>query len=91
MLSKSCLGDMCKLDIKTFDFFKILRRTSNTLLECRVKKSHMNGQEARVVNITLLLPSPLSDSYEKKRGEKQRTKGKIKVYECRVPKNSKKR
>ena len=31
------------------------------------------------------------DSCEKKRGEKQKRKGKIKAFECRVPKNSKKR
>lgn len=61
MLSNSSLGDMWKLDIQTLEIFKILRRTSNTWLECRLKKSHMNGQEARVVNITLLLPSPLSE------------------------------
>ena len=33
----------------------------------------------------------LTNSSEKKRGEKQRRKGKIKASECRVPKNSKKR
>ena len=33
----------------------------------------------------------LTNSYENKRGEKQRRKGKIKASECRVPKNSKKR
>ena len=33
----------------------------------------------------------LTNSCEKKRGEKQRRKGKIKGSECRVPKNSKKR
>ena len=33
----------------------------------------------------------LTNSYEKKRGVKQRRKGKIKASECRVPKNSKKR
>ena len=33
----------------------------------------------------------LTDSCEKKRSEKQRRKGKIKVSECRVPKNSKER
>ena len=33
----------------------------------------------------------LTNSYEKKRSEKQRRKGKIKASECRVPKNSKKR
>ena len=32
-----------------------------------------------------------TNSCEKKRGEKQRRKGKIKALECRVPKNSKKR
>ena len=33
----------------------------------------------------------LTNSCEKKRGEKQRRKGKIKAAECRVPKNSKER
>ena len=32
----------------------------------------------------------LTNSCEKKRGEKQRRKGKIYPFECRVPKNSKK-
>ena len=31
----------------------------------------------------------LINSYEKKRSEKQRTKGKMYPFECRVPKNSK--
>ena len=31
----------------------------------------------------------LTNSCEKKRSEKQRRKGKIKLFECRVPKNSK--
>ena len=33
----------------------------------------------------------LTNSCEKKRGEKQRRKGKIKASECRVPKDSKER
>ena len=33
----------------------------------------------------------LTNTYEKKRGEKQRRKGKTYASECRVPKNSKKR
>ena len=33
----------------------------------------------------------LTNSWEKKRSEKQRRKGKIKASECRVPKNSKKK
>ena len=33
----------------------------------------------------------LTNSCEKKRSEKQRRKGKIYPYECRVPKNSKER
>ena len=33
----------------------------------------------------------LTNSCEKKRSEKQRRKGKIYPFECRVPKNSKKR
>ena len=33
----------------------------------------------------------LANTCEKKRGEKQRRKGKIEASKCRVPKNSKKR
>ena len=33
----------------------------------------------------------LTNSYEKKRSERQRRKGKIKASECRVPENSKER
>ena len=33
----------------------------------------------------------LTNSCEKKRSEKQRSKGKINPFECRVPKNSKER
>ena len=33
----------------------------------------------------------LTNSCEKKRSEKQRIKGKIYAFECRVPKNSKER
>ena len=33
----------------------------------------------------------LTNSCEKKRGEKQRRKGKIQASECRLPENSKKR
>ena len=33
----------------------------------------------------------LTNSCEKKRGEKQRRKGKIQASECRIPKNSKER
>ena len=33
----------------------------------------------------------LTDSYEKKRSKKQRRKGKIYPFECRVPKNGKER
>ena len=33
----------------------------------------------------------LTSSYEKKRSEKQRRKGKIETFECRVPKNSRER
>ena len=33
----------------------------------------------------------LTNSYKMKRSEKQRKKGKINPFECRVPKNSKER
>ena len=42
-------------------------------------------------NSKMAVQGGLTNSCEKKRGEKQRRKGKIKASECRVAKNSKKR
>ena len=40
---------------------------------------------------TMVVWGGLGNSYEKKRSERQKRKGKIYPFECRVPKNSKER
>ena len=50
-----------------------------TLMEKKCKKAKWLSEEA------------LQNSYEKKRSKQQRRKGKIFLFECRVPKNSKER
>ena len=49
------------------------------------------SQEKEMQKSKMAVWGGLTNSCEKKRSEKQRRKGKIKVSECRVPKNSKER
>ena len=60
-------------------FVTLCRRQGSRLQEKEMQKSKM------------AVWGGLTNSCEKKRGEKQRRKGKILASECRVPKNSKKR
>ena len=46
-------------------------------------------QEREMQKSKMAFPGGLTNSCEKKPGEKQRRKGKIHPFECRVPKNSK--
>ena len=48
-------------------------------------------QEKEMQNGKMVVGGGLENSYEKKGSEKQRRKGKIYPFECRVPKNSKER
>ena len=48
-------------------------------------------QEKEMQKSKMAVWGGLTNSCEKKRGEKQRRKGKIFPFECRIPKNSKKR
>ena len=52
-------------------------------------QDHPHGKEMQKSKMAVW--GGLTNSCEKKRGKKQRRKGKIKASECRVPKNSKKR
>ena len=61
----------------------------DSALQKRKKKDHPHGKEMRKSKMAVW--GGLTNSYEKKRGEKQRRTGKIEASECRVPKNSKKR
>ena len=48
-------------------------------------------QEKEMQKGKMVVWGGLTNSCEKKRSEKQRRKGKIILFECRVPKNSKER
>ena len=50
-----------------------------------------NSQEKEVQKGKMVFPGGRTNSFEKKRRERQRRKGKILASECTVPKNSKKR
>ena len=52
-------------------------------------KTHPHGKEMQKSKMAVW--GGLTNSCEKNRGEKQRRKGKIYPFECRVPKNSKER
>ena len=60
-----------------FDKYCIIRKTIPMEKECKKSKMAVWGG--------------LTNSCGKKRGKKERRKGKIYASECRVPKNSKKR
>ena len=55
----------------------------------RQDQDHPHGKEMKKSKMAVW--GGLTNRCEKKRGEKQRRKGKIQASECRVPKNSKKR
>ena len=48
-------------------------------------------QEKEMQKSKMAVQGGLTNSCEKKRSEKQRRKGKIYLFECRIPKNSKER
>ena len=50
-----------------------------------------NPKKKKMQKGKMVVSGGLINSYEKKRSEKQRRKGKIDLFECRVPKNSKER
>ena len=51
----------------------------------------MIPKKKKCIKAKMVVSGGLINSYEKKRSEKQRRKGKIYLFECRVPKNSKER
>ena len=52
-------------------------------------QDHPHGKEMQ--KCKMVVCGGLTHSYEKKRSERQRRKGKIYPFECRVPKNNKER
>ena len=57
----------------------------------RRQESRPSRQESRNANRQNAVLGGLTNSCEKKRREKQRRKGKVFPFECRVPKNSQER
>ena len=55
------------------------------------RRDQDHPQEKETEKSKMAVCGGLTNSCEKKRSQKQRTKGKIYPFECRVPKNSKER
>ena len=55
------------------------------------RQAQDHPQEKEMQKSKMAVSGGLTNSCEKKRSEKQRRKGKIYPFECRVPKNSKER
>ena len=55
------------------------------------RQESRSSPRKRNAKIKMAVQGGLTHSYEKKGRKKQRRKGKIYPYECRVPKNSKER
>ena len=58
---------------------------------CRGDRNQDHHQEKEMQKSKMAVWGGLTNSCEKKRSKKQRRKGKIYTFECRVPKNSKER
>ena len=61
------------------------------LRHCTGDGNQEHPQEKEIQKIKMFVSEGITNSCEKKRNEKQRRKGKIYPFECRVPKNSKER
>ena len=61
------------------------------LWHCTGDRNQDHPQEKEMQKWKMAIGGGLTNSFEKKRCEKQRRKGKIKTSEFRVPENSKKR
>ena len=59
------------------------------LWHCTGSSDHNHPQEKEMQKGKMAVWGGLPNSWEKKRSERQRRKGKIYPFECRVPKNSK--
>ena len=60
-------------------------------LHCTGDRNQDHAQENEKQKSKMAVLGGLTNSCEKKRGKKQRRKGKIYLFECGVPKNSKER
>ena len=61
------------------------------LWHCTGGSDQDHPQEKEMKKTKMVVWGGLTNSWEKKRRERQRRKGKINPFECRVPKNSKER
>ena len=62
-----------------------------TWWHCTGDRNQDHPQEKEMQKGKMVVWESLTNSWEKKRSERQRRKGKIYPFECRVPKNSKER
>ena len=69
-----------------------MNRNHSVIFEVPSKYSDQDHpQEKEIQKGKMVVGGGLTNSCEKKRSERQRRKGKIQPFECRVPKNSKER
>ena len=76
---------------KGLDLIECLRTMDGGSWHCIGGSDQDHPQEKEVQKGKMVVWGGLTNSCEKKRCEKQRRKGKIYPFECRVPKNSKER
>ena len=76
---------------KGLDLIECLKSYGWKLVTCRGGRDQENSQEKQMQKGKMAVSGGLTNSYEKKRSKRQRRKGKIYPFECRVPKNSKER
>ena len=76
---------------KGLDMIECLLNYGWDSIHCIGERDQDHLQEKEMQKNKLAVSGVLTKSCEKKRSEKQRRKGKIYPFECRVPKNSKER
>ena len=76
---------------KGLDMIECLLNYGWDSIHCIGERDQDHLQEKEMQKNKLAVSGVLTKSCEKKRSEKQRRKGKIYPFECRVPKNSQKR
>ena len=81
------------MDYCDIEWFALeMNRDHSVIFEVPSKYSDQDHpQEKEIQKGKMVVGGGLTNSCEKKRSERQRRKGKIQPFECRVPKNSKER
>ena len=76
---------------KGLDLIECLKTYGQKFIKLYRKQGSNHPQEKEMQKSKLVVGEGYTNSYEKKRSERQRRKGNIYPIECRVPKNSKER